>query len=120
MSKSFKGKVGFVRNSDLDIPKRGGHYVLIEEKKGNVASVHVITSLGTYDNVKQRINIPKRKQKRLYRVAKGEYYAIPAKETDLPYWSAIHSDAKIVPFKSINRIGCHRINAKNMFRVGKK
>ncbi len=116
---SLKGKVGYVNNRDLHIPKSGGHYVVIRERRGNKVDVNVITSLGTTSVSNKSVTIPSNKNKRLYYVARGKYVAIPQKDTNLTQWSAIHRRRKTVDLSKVHNIGSKWINRKHLFHLGK-
>ena len=116
---SLKGKVGFVSNKDLRIPKSGGHYVLIRERRGKKAKVSIITSLGTVNVTKKKVNIPPENEKRIYDVARGLFVPIPINSTNLSQWSAVRKTKQDVPISKIHNIGKIKINRKLMFDVNK-
>ena len=88
--KRYVGKIGWCNNSDLNISKPKGHYVIITNYSGKKCDVHTITSL---EDTKKNLDSKKMKQLR-----KGNIYPIPCYDTNFTKWSGITKD----PIKNID------------------
>ncbi|MDR2090934.1 MAG: hypothetical protein LBP62_04700 [Clostridiales bacterium] len=110
--RSIVGKIGFCKNKDLGINKKGGHYVYIRDFFGDKCNVNVVTSL---ENKNEHL-----KTNRVLNIKKGYTYPIPLSDSNFTLWSGINYDTiKNVKTSNIINIGKRYIKRKHKFFVGK-
>lgn len=118
MSKrKIKNKVGYVDNKYLNIDKPKGHYVYIRKvNKDGTCDINVFTSLEHFDkNIGKMVKTPSK----IEHLKKGNTYAIPKKDSNLPKWSGITKEVKTIKTKNIEDIGKYYIKKRHYFYIGK-
>lgn len=78
--KKLKGKIGFIDNRDLRIPKNGGHYAYIRSYDNGRCDVNLITSLDDGKNFQSS---------KIQKVRKGYIYPIPKGDANFSKWSGV-------------------------------
>ena len=115
MKEKIKNKIGYVDNRYLGINKPKGHYVYIRKvNKNGTCDVNVFTSLEHKEDKKLTFTPSK-----LEHVKKGNTYSIPKKDSNLPKWSGVTRDIKVVETKNIKNIGRYYVKKRHWFFIGK-
>lgn len=116
--RKLKNKIGFVNNKHLRIyDKKGGHYVFIRKvNKNGTCDVNIFTSLEHRDKEKGELNFTNNKIRYL---KFGKAYAIPKGDTNLPKWSGVRKEVKVVDTKHIHDVGRYYVKKRHWFFIGK-
>ena len=113
--KKIKNKVGYVDNKYLNNDKPKGHYVYIRKvNKDGTCDINVFTSLEHKKDGKLILTPSK-----IAHIKKGNTYAIPKNDCNLPKWSGVTKEVKTIDTKNIKDIGKYYIKKKHYFYIGK-
>ena len=116
MKSYFKNKVGYVDNKYLGINKPKGHYVYIRKvNKDGTCDVNIFTSLEQI-NESGKLQFTENK---INHIKKGNTYAIPKKDSNMPKWSGVTREIKTIPLNCIQNIGKYYIKKRHFFFIGK-
>ena len=108
--KNLKGKIGFIDNRDLRIPKDGGHYAYIRSYDKGRCDVNLITSLDDGRNFQNA---------KIEKVRKGFLYPIPKGDCNFAKWSGINLTVlRDIPANKIKPTKKY-IKKRHRFYVGK-
>ena len=116
--RKLKNKIGFVNNKHLRIYyKKGGHYVFIRKvNKNGTCDVNVLTSLEHRNKQTKKLEFTDNKIRHL---KLGNSYAIPKTDTNLPKWSGVKKEVKVVDTKHIKNVNRYYIKKRHWFFIGK-
>ena len=108
--KNLKGKIGFIDNRDLRIPKNGGHYAYIRSYDKGRCDVNLITSLDDGRNIQDA---------KIQKVRKGYVYPIPKGDANFSKWSGV--DLTVIRGVPANKVLLTKKHIKKRYRfyVGK-
>lgn len=115
--KTIKNKIGYVDNRYLGINKPKGHYVYIHKVNNDgTCDVNVFTSLEHRDKETNKLIFT---DKKFDHLKKGNTYAIPKKDCNLPKWSGVTREVKTIKTSNIKDIGTYHLNRRHYFFIGK-